>query len=130
MKQVIILLSLVLLVGCSLYEETLPVEEQPTPEPIIKEVIVYRDRNITINISPSCPTNITEIINITCPKYQYGSEHSTERELELIRRLKFLENNQNKYFNDSECNDDLNKTRVELNECKNELCNEWNSSWC
>jgi len=118
--KLIILLTLILLMGCSTYREILD-EEEPQPQiiekEIIKEKIVYR--NITIK----------EPCNLTCPECPVYTG-TKERELELIRRLKFLEGQQDKYFNDSECNDELNKTNKELEECKEELCYEWNSSWC
>jgi len=69
--------------------------------------------------------------NLTCPECIYNvSTYNRTRELELIRRLKFLENQQDKYFNDSECNDELNRTENKLKDCERELCEEWNSSWC
>ena len=117
-----------ILAGCSTYKEILDEPEQK-PEVITKEVIkekiVYRDRNITIPCE-----NITEIINITCPKYQYETANPSSREIELIRRIRFLESQTDKYFNDSDCNDELNETKVKLEDCEEELCYEWNSSWC
>jgi len=108
-----------LLIGCSAYKEILD-EEEPEPQVIekefIKEKIIYR--NITVK----------EPCNITCPGYNYTG--STEREIELIRRIRFLEGQQDKFINHSDCFDELNKTKVRLEECEHELCYEWNSSWC
>jgi len=64
--------------------------------------------------------------NLTCPECK---ENKT-RELELIRRLKFLEGQTDKYFNDTECLDSLNKTENKLDRCEEEICDNWNSSWC
>jgi hypothetical protein len=33
-------------------------------------------------------------------------------------------------WNDSECHDELNNTTKKLKDCEEELCYEWNSSWC
>jgi len=107
------------LTGCTMYDEVLD-KEDPKPEVIekevikevIKEKIVYRDRNIT----NECPV--------------YNNNTPRERELELIRRLRYHEEQQNLYFNDSECNWELNQSNKELEKCENELCYEWNESWC
>jgi len=104
-----------------MYDEVLDKEPEVIEKEIIKEKIVYR--NITIK----------EPCNLTCePCIDNLTIYSTEvpREIQLIKRIKFLENQQNKYFNDSECNDNLNKTEKKLDDCKEELCDEWNSSWC
>lgn len=112
-KCLVFLLFIVLLIGC-------------TPDTIIIE------RNITINRT----INNTQYINITTvmPCNETGPVINTTYDrsytLELIRRIKFLEGQQDKYFNDSECNDDLNRTETELEECEEELCDNWNSSWC
>jgi len=103
--------------GCTFVKELLLEEEpQVIEKEVIKEKIVYRDRNVTIPCDETPP-----------PTIYNGSK---ARELELIRRLKFLEGQTDKYFNDSECNDNLNKTKDRLDKCENELCVEWNSSWC
>ena len=109
------------LAGCSTYDELLDKEpqKQAIEKEVIKEKIVYRDRNITINNTIPC--------KLTCLTY---NNTPRERELELLRRVKFLEGQTDKYWNDSECHWELNKTKNELNGCEEELCNEWNSSWC
>ena len=121
MKKIIsILLISILLMGCSTYKEILD-QEEPKPqliEEVIKEKIVYIDRNITIK----------EPCNITQQECNYTS--SISRKLELIRRIQFLEGQQNKFINHSDCFDVLNKTEVKLEECEEELCDEWNISWC
>jgi len=120
-KLILILLIGILLIGCSTYKELLPEQEpQIIREEVIKEVIkekiIYRNTTIPCNITPECP------------EYNYTS--STNRELELIRRIKFLEGQQDKFINHSDCFDDLNKTKIKLEDCEEELCYEWNSSWC
>lgn len=102
-----------------------------------REVIEYRD----VVIGPACSNNtIIEYINITkvmacndTPEMIEVCEdgtYSRKYVLALIRQLKRMERTQNLYFNDSECNDDLNKTEIKLKDCERELCYEWNSSWC
>ncbi len=124
MKLIILLIS-ILLIGCS--------------KPMEIEC-----KNITINntkIEYVYNTTIKEV-NITCDE--------TEREMELIRRLKFLENQQDKWvINDTECmphniteeqlqtcedkidmyERDIDELEDELEDCEEELC-EYNSSWC
>jgi len=123
MKPIIAaLLISILLIGCTMYDEVLGKEEPELKiieKEIIKEKIIYRDRNIII---PCNATNITK-----CPEYNYTT---TNREIELIRRIRLLENQQDRFINHSDCFDDLNKTKKKLEDCKDELCGEWNSSWC
>jgi len=111
MKPTILLIS-ILLIGCT------PIIEKEC-EPIFQEKIVYQNITIYRNRTDCIKDDIC-LCNVTS---------SNERELELIRRLKFLEGQTDKYFNDSECNDDLNRTENKLKECEEELC-EYNSSWC
>jgi len=123
LKLIPILLISILLTGCG-FEELMPEQEKEVIEKevikeVIKEKIVYIDRNITV------PCNTTN----ECPEYEYNYT-SSNRELELIRRLRFLESQTDKYFNDSECNWELNKSKIRLEDCEHELCYEWNSSWC
>jgi len=108
MKQISILLITILLIGCTKTE-------------YIKETI-YINNTIEIIKEIEIPYNLT---CPECPVYN----GSTDRELELIRRLKFFENQQSKYFNDTECQDSLNRTEKELEDCKEELC-EHNVSSC
>ena len=111
MKLTILLIS-ILLIGCSKSPE---IECENITNTI--ETIKYINKTI----------NNTIYINTTCTQYNYTG--STSRELELIRRIGYLEGQQNKYFNDSECNDNLNKTEIKLEDCEDEIC-KWNSSWC
>jgi len=101
---------IVLLIGCS---KEIIVE---------KEVIINR----TIYVNNTIYINDTVPCNITCPEPE---DNNTYNRLELIRRLEYLEGQQDLYFNDSECAWELNQSNIELEECKNELC-EFNSSWC
>ena len=126
MKIIPILLISLVLTGCG-FEELLPEQEpeviEKECEPIIKKEIEYIDRNITI------PCNITNTtINTTYIQYNYTG--STTREIELIRRISFCESQQDKFINNSDCFDELNTTKVKLEDCEHELCYEWNSSWC
>ncbi len=113
----IILTLSFLLIGC-------------TPNPIIiernitVEKIVYNNTIEYINITTPC--------NITCPTLEDCPSSGFNREytLSLIRRVKFLEGRQDLYWNNSECSWELNKSNVELKECEEELCDNWNSSWC
>ena len=106
-------IGLVLLIGCT----------NPT--------VIYRNNTInktiylnrTIIINNTIPCNITEpIINTTIYDRDYV--------LGLIRQLKKYENQQDLYFNDSDCYDDLNRTETKLDVCEDIMCREWNSSWC
>ena len=96
--------------------------------------VIYIDRNNTINGTINhtiCITNTTiEPCNTTCPEPEINTTiYSRDYVLGLIRQLDFHENQQSLYFNDSECNWELNKSNNELEECEEELC-EFNSSWC
>lgn len=109
---------IILLIGC-------------TPNPIIIE------RNITINntiynityINNTIYINDTVPCNITEPKPEINISFDRSYTLELIRRLKFLEGQQNQFINHSDCFDELNTTTIKLDKCTDELCYE-NSSWC
>lgn len=125
MKQAILLIT-ILLIGCSK-----PIEikcENITINNTI-ETIKFIDKYINITIKEPC--------NLTCSK---------ERELELIRRIKFLEEQQdNLMINETECIDNDTKTNYEdkldmyerdieeledeLDNCTKEVCR-WNSSEC
>ena len=124
MKWIIILtLALIILTGCS--------------KPIECKNITL---NNTIETIKYINNTIIKEVNITCSQ--------TSREMELIRRLKFLENQQDKIINETECM--YNITEEKLQNCKNKidmyerdideleddldycgegLC-EYNSSWC
>ena len=99
-------------------------------------------QNITIETIKYINQTIIKEVNITCPE--------TLREIELIRRIKFLEGQQNKWIiNETECMVH-NKTEEDLENCENkidmyerdeedledelencteELCG-YNSTWC
>ena len=131
----LVLIVLIVLIGCT----TLTIEEK---ESICKKECLSDgweygtfvgvnfcncfNRTIIDTINITIPCNIT---NTTCPEYNYNYTSSTSRELELIRRISFLEGQQDKYWNYSECNWELNKSNKELKTCEEEVCN-WNSSWC
>lgn len=121
MKKLILLISL-LLIGCTRTE--------------------YINQTIYIN------NTVEEIVykNITMPCPEYVCDCSKDRELELIRRIKFLENQQNiMIINETGCVDNDTKANYEskvdmyernieeieeeLENCEEELC-EYNSSWC
>lgn len=106
--KIIILMVVLLTVGCTKYVE---IEKNVTIEKI-----VYR--NVTTIVKEECNTTFNDQWDI-----------SKSRELELIRRIRFCENQRDKYWSDEDCSYDLNKTTFELNFCEKELC-EWNSSWC
>jgi hypothetical protein len=83
--------------------------------------------NSTIIINDTIYINKTDYIKEDCI---CNITSSKERELDLIRRLRYLEGQTDKYWNDSECHFELNKTKKRLGKCENELCDYWNSSWC
>lgn len=90
------------------------------------EKIVYVDRNITVstnNETPDCPS---VAVCGECADGQYSRNYT----LGLIRQLKRYERNQDKYFNDSECIEELNQTKIKLNATVWELCHNWNVTWC
>ena len=109
-KHIILVVCLVILIGCS---------------PIIIERNVTVNRTIylnnTITINNTLPCNITE------PELNVSFDRSYT--LELIRRIIFLEGQQDQFINHSDCFDELNVTTIKLDKCTNELCYE-NSSWC
>ena len=91
--------------------------------------------------------NHTEIINNTVPcamKVQVNQTVCDPRIREpcqtggysriyvnsLLRDIKILQWNQNKFWNYSDCQVDLNKTKADYLKAKNELCDYYNSSWC
>jgi len=129
-KQITILLITILLIGCSI--QTQEEKEEICRNDCLSDGWQYGKwigadfcncYNDTIYINNTINKTIKIPCNITCPEY------NKSRELELIRRISFLEGQQDKYFNDSECNWELNKTSNELEECQDYLC-EYNSSWC
>ncbi len=103
-----------LLIGCSK-----PIECENITINNTIEVIKYINRNVTI----------TEKCNITNNTIRYTYTGTTSREIELIRRIGFLEGQQDKYWNYSECNWELNNTKNELRDCEDSMCYV-NSSWC
>ena len=132
MKLTILIIS-ILLIGCSK-----PVE--------------IECQNITINntveIIKYINNTIIKEVNITCQKYDYGG--TTSKEIELIRRIKLLENSQDEWIiNETECmphnvteedlrdceddldisEDDIDDLEDDLEDCEDELC-DINSSWC
>ena len=94
------------------------------------EVPVYINRTInnTIYIYNTTTIYFNET-NITCELCSDG-QYKTSYVLGLIRQIKRMEKQQDKYFNDSNCNDDLNHTNIELDRCKEEMCLWHNISWC
>ncbi len=48
----------------------------------------------------------------------------------LLREIKILQWNQDKFWNYSDCLVDLNNSQDNYMKAKEELCNEWNASWC
>ncbi len=120
MQKLIVLLVLIVLIGCS------------------KAALVCENTTINNTIETIKYVNNTIIkeVNITCDE--------TAREMELIRRLKFLENNQDKLImnetrcigNNSRCEDkldmyirDIDELEDELYNCTEQIC-DLNSSWC
>ena len=121
MKPIILLIT-ILLLGCSK-----PIEIECENITINNTIETIKYINITIK----------EPCNLTCSK---------ERELELIRRIKFCEGQQDKWImNETECIDnntvanyeskldmyerDIEELEDEIENCTEELC-EWNSSRC
>ena len=102
-----------LLIGCS--PSIIIVERNVTVEKI-----VYNNTIEYINNTIIIPCNQTE------PEID---SYDRSYMLSLIRRVKFLEGQQDKYFNDSECSWELNQSNTNREKAENELC-EWNSSWC
>ncbi len=124
MKQIksliICIFIYILLIGCS--------------KPIESEC-----KNITINNTIETIKYIDVIVKEPC-----NLTYPVDR-LELIRRIKFLEGQQDKWIiNETRCigNDttcigklemaerDIEELEDDLENCTRELCNNWNSSWC
>lgn len=97
-----------------------------------KEIIVEKEVIINRTINNTQYINITTIepCNLTCQDCPPYSEYNRDYVLGLIRQLKKYEVRQDRCWNTSECYDDLNKSNFKLEECKEELCDNWNSSWC
>lgn len=99
--------------------------------------IVYVNRTNTIyrnrTINKTIYKNITHLVlqNTTCPEPNEINSPIYDRQyvLGLIRQLKHYETQQVKYWNNSECYDELNRTKKEIALAEKELC-VWNSSWC
>ncbi len=118
-KHIIIVVGLVLLiVGCS----------NPTVITINRTInhTIYKNNTIYINNTIIEPCNTTCPVLDDCPASGFNREYT----LSLIRRVKFMEGQQDLYWNNTECYYDLNWTEVKLEECEDIMCNEWNSSWC
>jgi len=111
MKYVTInMVMFLLLIGCT--KEVIVTEE------VIINRTIYLNNTIIINNTVPC--------NITESKDYYDRDYV----LGLIRQLKKYEKQQDLYFNNSDCYDNLNRTETELKECEYIMCREWNSSWC
>ena len=96
-----------LLIGCA----------NPTVITINRTINYTIYKNNTIYINDTVPCNITEpIINTTIYDRDYV--------LGLIRQLKRYENQQNLYFNNSDCYDNINRTETKLKECEDIMCRE------
>jgi len=118
-----ILFFSILLIGCKVEYEPIELECENNT------IIINNTINKTITNTIIEIEYINKTCNVTCECIEYEYEGTTSRELELIRRIKFLEGQQDKFINDSDCNDDLNKTENKLIDCEDELC-KINSSWC
>ncbi len=124
MRKIIVLMVLIVLVGCS--------------KPIECHNITINNTTETIKYINN---TIIKEVNITCNK--------ESRELELIRRLKFLEKQQDESINETEClihnateerlqncrdktdmyERDIDELDEEIEDCEEEIC-KWNSTWC
>lgn len=114
----ILLLTILLLVGC-------------VPRIIQVNNTVYTNRTIYINDTITIyNTTACQVCNTTINITAKNDTTLGASKLELIRRIQWLESQQTKYFNNSFCDDELNTTEVKLSKATEELCNEWNSSWC
>ena len=116
MKWISITMVMVLLiVGCS----------NPTVITINRTInhTIYKNNTIYIN------NTIIEPCNVTGPEINISFDRSYT--LELIRRIKYLEGQQNKYFNNnSDCDWELNQSNIRRKKAEDELCDNWNSTWC
>ena len=113
----LMLVSIILLIGCT---RVVIVERNNT-------IYINRTINHTITINNTISLNNTIPCNTTGPELNISFDRSYT--LELIRRIKYLEGRQDRYWNDTECHYDLNKSNYELIECEEELC-EFNLTWC
>jgi len=106
-----------LIVGCS---NPIIIERNITVERIVyNNTIEYIDNTVPCN---PC--------NLTCPEPEIDSTvYDRQYVLGLIRQLKYYEEHQDKFVNQSSCMDDLNRTEYKLELAEEELC-QWNSSWC
>ncbi len=125
----------ILLIGCS---------KQIEPE--CKNITITN----TVGTIKYINNTITEKCNITNNTIKYVYTGTTSRELELIRRIGFLERQQDKWIiNETECmphnkteedlekcytklnycEDDVDDLEDEINDCEDLLC-EYNESWC
>ena len=120
MNKTIVLSLCLLLIGCSKQTEIQ-----------CQNITINNTINNTIEIVLN--NTIIKEINKTCPE--------TSKEIELIRRIKLLEKNQEHYFNDTECDDvrdelrdskkEWNFTQRDLDDCEQKLCEDYNdTSWC
>ncbi len=113
MKYLILLFS-ILLIGCSR-----PIECENNT------IIINNTINKTITIN-----NTVEIIKYVDKIIEKEKPCPNEKYINGLR-IEAKRCERNLTFNNlSECNDNLNITEIELKDCKKELCNEWNNSWC
>lgn len=117
-ESITLTLFLVVLIGCSK-----PIECEPI---VINNTI---NNTVTNTITEIKYIETIQYVNNTCNKTVYEYKGTTSRELELIRRISFLEGQQDKYWNFSECDWELNESNKDLEYCEEELC-KINSSWC
>ena len=108
------MVMVLLIVGCS----------NPTVITINRTInhTIYKNNTIYINDTIPCNTTYHE------PEINISYDRSYT--LELIRRIKFLEGRQDKYWNSTECEWELNQSNINRKKAEHELCYEWNSSWC
>ena len=117
-KVIMVLIFAVFIVGCTRIVEV--------DRNITIEKIVYQ--NVTTIVKEECNTTFNDVFDI-----------SQSREIELIRRIRFLENEQDDCIlqedkceeNCTEFKEDLEMVERDLDDCEEELCEEYNDSgWC
>ena len=130
-KIITVAYLVLLLVGCM----KVPTNNKYNCPPILNqsrtERLVYVDRNITVYKNQTTYLNGTECIceEVLCEE-NTTSGYSKAYVLNLIRQIRVCDKHTDNYGNSNETLADLNTCIDKLEDCENELCNEWNSSWC
>jgi len=102
---------------------------EPNTVVINNTIEVEKIINNTIEVPGDCNITTRTIIVQNNSNCSSPDNYSYNR-FALIRQLKRCEANEVLYSNHSDCFTELNSTSIDLQECEDYVCREFNSSWC